>query len=420
MDTGQVYAYRVKYVEEMSQVKPVIIYLHRYPPEIEALQWPALRELAKVLAHTYDLIYVSMGATGGQRDPELRRDMRVIELPFAVDQADGWDKWRKTLRWYIHLGRTLKGIRKLAPAVILCKETLPFIPGHVASLGFPTIIATSDWWWSILLGHWRWGRRLADWLEKREVRSWNRPNIMTTVSTVAEGRLLAAKGLDAMRTVIINASLSSDVFRPLTPTPTKVELGLDDKLKYFAIFGIIRGGKGYDQLLDWWRLAQARHPDWRLVIIGGAGGESWCRRQIARRGLTSSVHMTGWLPTKQEVNRWLNAMDAVIVQRRNSSDNQGIIPSALFNGLSTGRPVVATGLPGIAEIVRDEADGYLYTPDNGQSFIAALERAVADPETARRIGLAGHARATECFSPQLAAQAHHRLITQMIAASASS
>ncbi|HAL91951.1 MAG TPA: hypothetical protein DCM68_02865 [Verrucomicrobia bacterium] len=399
---------------EMSKEKPIVVYLHRYPPEIEAFQWPALRELADALAPAYELVYACMGSADGQRDGELRQKMRVVELPFSVDQANGRDKWLKTLRWYRHLGGLLKRIREMEPALIICKETLPFIPGRVAKTGIPTIIETSDWWWSILLGHTGWGRKLADWLEAREVRSWNRPNVKATVSTKAEGRLLAAKGMDESRIVVINAPQNPGVFRPLDPAPTKAELGMDEKLKYFAIFGIIRGGKGYDQLLDWWKTVAAKHADWRLVIIGGAGGETWCRKEIAKRGLNGAVHMTGWLPTKQDVNRWLNAMDAVLVHRRNSPDNQGIIPSALYNGLSTGRPVVATGLSGIAEIVRDGVDGFLFTPDDGASFISALERVVADPVAAARIGKAGLARSAECFNSRRAAQSHRALIDSMI------
>ena len=400
----------------MSQAKPIVVYLHRYPPEIEAFQWPALRELAAALAPDYELVYLCMGPANGKRDETLRQTMRVIELPFAVDQTDGRDKWLKTLRWYANLGGLLKQIRALAPALVICKESLPCIPGRVAALGIPTIVETSDWWWSILLGHFGWGRKLADALEAREVRGWNRPGVVATVSTRAEGRLLAAKGLDPARAAVINAPQNPGIFRPLAPAPTKAELGLDPALKYFAIFGIIRGGKGYDQLLDWWQAAVAKHSDWRMVIIGGAGGETWCRKEIAKRGLENAVHMTGWLPTKQDVNRWLNAMDAVLSHRRNSPDNQGIIPSALYNGLSTGRPVVASGLPGIAEIVRDGVDGFLYAPDDGASFVAALERVVADPAAAARVGGAGCARAAECFDPRAAAQAHRKLIDEMVAA----
>ena len=399
--------------EEMSKTKPIVVYLHRYPPEIEAFQWPALGHLADVLAPDYELVYASMGPANGKRDEALRRNMRVIELPLTVDQTNGRDKWLKTRQWYRQLDPLLAQIQAMNPALIICKETLPLIPGRVVKLGIPTIIATSDWWWSILLGHMKWGRRLADWMEAREVRSWNRPHVRATVSTKAEGRLLVAKGMDESRVVAINAPQNPGIFRPLNPLPTKTELGLDGKLKYAAIFGIIRGGKGYDQLLDWWKTAVAKHPDWRLVIIGGAGGEAWCRKQIARRGLGDVVHMTGWLPTKQDVNRWLNAMDAVISHRRNSPDNQGIIPSALYNGLSTGRPMVVTGLPGMAEIVRDGVDGFLFTPDVEDSFIQALERVMADPAAALRIGQAGLARAAECFDPKATAKAHRALIDAM-------
>ena len=398
----------------MVKQKPVVVYLHRYQQEIESLQWPALRELVDTLSPTYDLVYACMGPANGKRDEGLRQKMRVLELPFTVDQAQGRDKWLKTLRWYWHMGGLMKQLRATNPALIICKETLPFIPGLVAKTGIPTIIETSDWWWYILLGHTSWGRWLAARIEAWEVRTWDRSNVMATVSTQAEGRLLAAKWMKESRIAVLNAARNPDVFRPLDPPPARAELGLDEKLAYFAIFGIIRGGKGYDQVLDWWKMAIAKHSHWRLVIIGGAGGEAWCRREISKRGLAGSTLMTGWLPTKQEVNRWLNAMDAVLVHRRNSPYNQGIITGALLNGLSTGRPVVATGLPGFSEIVRDCVDGFLYTPDDGASFIAALERVVADPAAAARIGQAGLARGAECFDPRRAAQAHRALIEAMI------
>lgn len=397
----------------MTESKPVVVYLHRYPPEVEALQYPALPAIAELLAPTHELVYCCMGPADGVRDASLRRSMRVIELPFTVNQADSRDKWLKTLRWYWHLKGLLARIRGLRPVVIICKETLPSIPGHVARLGIPTIIGTSDWWWSIFLGDTRLGRWVARNVEAWEVRSWNRPHVRATVATQAERRLLEARGLLRDRIVVINAPQNPSIFRPLHPRPEKAALGMDRACKHIAICGIIRAGKGYDQLLDWWRIAVDRHPDWRLVIIGGAGGEAWCRREIEKRGLEPFVHMTGWLPTKEEVNRWLNAMDALISHRRNSPDNQGIIPSALYNSLSTGRPVVATGLPGIAETLRDGVDGLLYSPDDCESFILALERILDDPTAASRMGQSGIRRAAECFDPLRAARAHLDVIAEL-------
>ena len=393
--------------------KPVVVYLHRYPPETERLQWPALERFGEALQADWRTVYLCMGPGDGRREGRIRELWPTEELPVAVDQANGRDKWRKTGYWYRHFGRLERRIRELEPAVVVCKETLPFLPGRVVRLGYPTIISSSDWWWSILFGGSRWGRRLADAMEAREVRSWNRPWVRATVGTAAEGRLLAAKGMDERLIAVVPAPQNPGVFRPLSPRPTKEELGLDPALKHFAICGIIRGGKGYDQLLDWWKAAVGRHPDWRLVIIGGAGGEAWCRKEIAKRGLEREVVMTGWLPTKEDVNRWLNAMDGVLAHRRNSPDNQGIVPSALFNGMSTGRPVAASGLPGMAELVRDGVDGFLYRPDDGDSFVEALEKALADEAAGGGVGAAGARRAAACFDPGAAVDGMRALVEEL-------
>ena len=230
-----------------SSAKPIIVYLHRYPPELEVLQWPALRELADTLAQEYELVYWCMGPANGKRDAELRRNMRVVELPFGVDQANGRDKFKKTLQWYLRLGRTLREIQVLRPAVILCKEMLPFIPGRVVRTGLPVVLTISDWWWTILLGHTRWGQWIAAWLERLEVRNWNRPNVRMIVNSKAERHLVVLRGGRSELIHNISAPLNPELFRPVEPRPAKESLGLDGQLKYFAIFGIIRKGKGYEQ-----------------------------------------------------------------------------------------------------------------------------------------------------------------------------
>jgi len=168
--------------------------------------------------------------------------MQVIELPFTVNQANARDKWMKTLRWYWHLGRLLSRIREMRPAVIICKETLPLIPGRVVKLGVPTIIATSDWWWSIFLGDTRLGRSIAERIEACEVRGWNKPHVRATVATHAEGRLVEGRGLARERVAVVNAPQNPSIFRPLYPRPAKSHLGLDDAVKHVAICGIIRAG----------------------------------------------------------------------------------------------------------------------------------------------------------------------------------
>ena len=396
-----------------SRVRPLVVYLHRYPPEIEAVQYPALRRLIELLKSKYDVAYCCMKPPGAT-DPDVRDGIKMLELPFRVDQTDAADKWIKTMLYYLCLPLVLWRIRQMRADFIICKETLPFVPLWVGMLGIPMSISTSDWWWSIFLGGSKPGRKVAHWLEAWEVRHWGKKHVWVAATSRSEADLVQRRGMPGDRIRVINAPMAPGVYGPCDGMAERARLGLGRDLWVVAVHGIIRPGKGYGQLLEWWREIVKAHPNWRLLIIGGAGGESWCRNRISRLGIESSVVMTGWLPTKKDVNRHLNAADCLLVVRRNSEDNVGLIPSALFNSLTTGKPTVATDLPGMAEVVRHGEDGFLFKPDKYESFLSVLEHVASHREEAERVGMAGLARAKECFDPEVAAMRHVELIDGVI------
>ncbi len=125
--------------------------------------------------------------------------------------------------------------------------------------------------------------------------------------------------------------------------------------------------------------------------------------------------MTGWLPTQEAVNLHLNAADILLAIRRTSDDNEGIVPSVLYHNLAIGKPTVATGLPGMAEILRDRVDGFLFEPDSYSSFKDTLEYVVGNPEEAARVGATGRRRVAECFDPEACARAHIEVLEELCA-----
>ncbi|MBI2440794.1 MAG: glycosyltransferase [Lentisphaerae bacterium] len=396
--------------------KPLVVYLHRYPPEHEAQQFSGMRVFLDHLLEKFDVLYVSMR---GVKPPaaDLRRGLRFMEIPFTIDPASGLSKFSKTILFYLAVPGILPRLRRLEPDFIICKEPLPFIPIMVSRLGLPFMIASvSDFWWRIFLGGNRWGRRLAGWLERFEIRRWNLGRACVVANTKAEADLIEKRGMNRNRIFIINTTSPAGLYFPCDAQQERALLKLAPNDWVVAIHGTIRPGKGYGQLLEWWQALTKTHPNWRLLIIGGAGGEAWCRRQIRRLELERQVRMTGWLPGPQEVNRYLNAADCLLVVRRNSDDNQGIIPSALYHSLATGKPTVATGLEGMAEIVRHGVDGFLFEPDNFDSFRKVLEHIAEHPQEAARVGRAGMAREKECFDPVVAAEKNVEVIERMIRA----
>jgi len=392
--------------------RPLVIYLDRYPPEIEAVQYAAMSRLIKLLISKYDVMYLSMKSA--EPDERIRDGISVWELPFCVKQKNAFDKWTKTIFYYLFLPLTLWRLKRVRPSFIICKEQLPFIPYFVSLLNIPMFIDISDWWLLILLGGSKLGRKIAGCLQRWEVRHWNKKHVWVVTHTQAEARVVEEHGMTRNRIRIINTPFPPGVFYPCDAQAERKKLGFGDDLCVVAIHGTIRPGKGYGQLLEWWRDLVKIHPQWRLLIIGGAGGELWCKNKIRHLNLEPYVVMTGWLTTHDDVNRHLNAADCLLAIRRYSKDNEGITTATLFHSLATGIPTVVTGLAGMSEIVRDKTDGFLFEPDNYDSFREVLEYVFSHPEHAEKVGRAGIERARECFDPDKAAQQHVELIDEIL------
>jgi glycosyltransferase involved in cell wall biosynthesis len=71
---------------------------------------------------------------------------------------------------------------------------------------------------------------------------------------------------------------------------------------------------------------------------------------------------------------------------------------ACLEAMAHGRPVVATSVGGLRDLVADEETGLLVPPRDPQALRSALERLLADRDLRRRLGAAGRERARERFS----------------------
>ena len=401
--------------ENLTRRRPLVVYVHRYAPEDERIQFSGMEALLRRLKERYDVLYVGMKGHLPV-DPELRQGLAILQVPGTVDRRNGRDKLLKLGLYYLLFPAIRRRIAALKPDILMCREPLPLLPAAMCRTGIPAMVASvSDHWWAILLGWNPPGKRLARWLERRDIAKWNRARALIVANTEAEKNILISYGADPALMRIINTTSPENEFFPCEAADIRRKLGLGPELKVFATHGTIRPGKGYGRMLEWWQDIAGAHPDWRLLVIGGAGGEAWLRHKIQGLGIEKSVLMTGWLPTHADVNRYLNAADVLLALRRKSDDNEGIIPSVLYHNLATGKPTVATGLPGIAEIVRDRVDGFLFDPEDDTAFRRALEYVVDHPEEAARAGQSGIQRVTECFDPDRCARLHVDAIEELLA-----
>jgi glycosyltransferase involved in cell wall biosynthesis len=136
-----------------------------------------------------------------------------------------------------------------------------------------------------------------------------------------------------------------------------------------------------------------------LVVVGGFPGE-WEGEhplEAIRRTGARDVFLAGW-HEHPELPDLLAASDVVVLPSVREQFGQ-----VLVEGMACGRPAIAVGAYGPAEIVRDGETGWLVPPDDGRALEEALVEVVNRPDERRRRGRAAARDAAARFAwPELA------------------
>jgi glycosyltransferase involved in cell wall biosynthesis len=169
-----------------------------------------------------------------------------------------------------------------------------------------------------------------------------------------------------------------------TPGRTRDEvrrdLGLDSSTPLVVAVGRLHHQKGFDVLLE--ALAKVRqHRSIHAVIVGAGPEAPWLAASCQGLGLDELVTFAGH--SERPVDE-LAAADVVVVPSRWESG-----PLVLLEAMSLGRPVVATPVGFVPELVRDGATGWLVPVEGTAELATAIEAALADPARAAEVGRAG-------------------------------
>src|SRR5262249_47978680 len=123
-------------------------------------------------------------------------------------------------------------------------------------------------------------------------------------------------------------------------------------------------------------MAVRSHPDIQLRILGEGPLRSELTSLTNALGLTAKVEFHE--PTT-DVPSFLAGIDIFGL----SSQTEGL-PTALLEAMAAARPVIATRVGGVPEILRDQDGGWLVPPSSVDSLAAAITNAVECPDLQER------------------------------------
>ena len=192
---------------------------------------------------------------------------------------------------------------------------------------------------------------------------------------------------------------------PMPDDPPTAPSGSACRLAYL---GRLVRRKGVDVLIAAMSLIAARFPLLRLAIAGEGEEHPALEAQVADLGLDARIDFVGALP-HSAVYRFLAEADVVVMPSRIEPFGMVALEAAQM-----ARPVVASAVQGLPEVIIDGETGLLVRPDDAPALAEAIASLLTDPVRARALGAAGRRRAEVKFAWDFYADAHVRLFEAIL------
>ena len=165
------------------------------------------------------------------------------------------------------------------------------------------------------------------------------------------------------------------------PVPGNLPSPSNSPRSMILAVGRLEPEKGFDSLIDAFSQIAARHPDWRLRILGEGQERQRLEQRISALGLVDRVEMPG---RRHDVLNQLAEAGIFVL----SSRFEGF-PNALVEALACGRAGVSTNCSsGPSDLIEHEQNGLLVPVGDSEALAAAMERLLVDPALRVRLGQA--------------------------------
>jgi glycosyltransferase involved in cell wall biosynthesis len=221
-----------------------------------------------------------------------------------------------------------------------------------------------------------------------------RANAFVAVSRADRRRMTEIEGIPPEKTRYIPIAIAEPT-RTEDESKVRAELGVGSNEQLVALVGTLRRQKAYEAIIEAATILRRETPAIKIVIVGGedpAGPGEHARLQgmIDRLGVGDTIRLLGYRSNPFNV---VCACE-VCVQ---CSDFEGS-PQSIKEFMKAAKPVVATRVGGVPDLVRDGETGILVQPRNPAALASAITELARDPERRERMGRAGRELVRREFS----------------------
>lgn len=247
----------------------------------------------------------------------------------------------------------------------------------------------------------RWHRRAAYRLVARRTK-------MIAVSDDIKRFLATAVGVSARYITTIANGIHIERYAATDAARAQLrsELGVSMHQPVVGAIGRLEPVKGHAHLLEAARLVCARHPDAVFALAGQGQLRESLARQADALGIGRNVRFLGY---RDDVAAVLAALDIFVLP----SLSEGL-PLSLLEAMAAGKPVVASNVGGIPEVIRDGESGLLARPAEPTELADRILTLLDDNTRAHALAEKAKAIVSARFGMAAMVGAYERLYRQLL------
>ena len=231
--------------------------------------------------------------------------------------------------------------------------------------------------------------RFYAWLGRQAARRQDR---IITISDHLARFSVEVEGMNADKITCIHYGLDGAAFRARVRDVASVraEFGIPAGAPLVGMVGRLTEQKGHVYLLHAWAQVTAALPEARLLLVGDGPLRGELQRRARDLGLGGCVIFAG---RREDVPRIMAALDVMTLP--SLWEGFGLV---LLEAMAVGRPIVASRVSAIPEIVVDGETGLLVPPRDADALAQALLALLRDPQRATEMGRRGQVRLEQEFT----------------------
>jgi glycosyltransferase involved in cell wall biosynthesis len=184
------------------------------------------------------------------------------------------------------------------------------------------------------------------------------------------------------------------------------ELGVDDACPLVGIVARLVPIKRHEDFIAASARVSARVPGTLFLVAGDGERRAELEALAARHGLGERIRFLGW---RGDLDRIYADLDVVVL----TSANEGS-PVSLIEAMASARPVVATGVGGVPDLVEHGVNGLVVPPRDPAAVAEAINALLADGPRRRAMGEAGRKRVRDAFGVDRLVADVDRLYSELV------